>query len=128
MELLTVVLILGVLSVGLSGRFSSSSSFQTMATRDDIVAGLFYAQQIAMARDSASNNVQFVSTANSFDILEAGTSIGNGIYPVTLPSGFSLTAVTLNYDKLGRTSATTLTLSDGSSSATINVSETGYAE
>ena len=125
-ELIAVILILSVLTVGVATQFSNPSGFQALTTRDDIVAGLFYAQQIAQARGDI-NTVQFVSTGGTIDIREDGASIGNGIYPFTLPAGFNLTSTTLNYDKLGRTNATTLTLTDGESTATIQVSASGYA-
>ena len=126
-ELVAVILILSVITAVTTSQFSNSSQFQAMTTRDDIVAGLFYAQQIAQARASATNTVQFVSTGTSIDVREAGASINNGIYPLALPGGFTLTTATLSYDKLGQTTATTLTLTDGDSSATIAVSASGYA-
>ncbi|MCB1667848.1 MAG: type II secretion system protein [Porticoccaceae bacterium] len=125
-ELIAVILILSVLTAGVASQFSNTSQFQAMTTRDDIVAGLFYAQQIALARAATDNTVAFVSSGNSIDVLEDGTTV-NGIYPLTLPGGFTLTSATLNYDKLGRTTATALTLSDGSSSVVIQVSASGYA-
>jgi len=130
-ELIAVILILSVLTVGATSQFSSSSNFQALTTRDDIVAGLFYAQQIAQARASATNTVQFVSTGTQIDIREGNgatpPSIDNGIYPLSLPNGFTLTIDTLNYNKLGQTGATTLILTDGDSSATIQISASGYA-
>ena len=126
-ELVAVILILSVITAVTTSQFSNSSQFQAMTTRDDIVAGLFYAQQIAQARASATNTVQFVSTGTSIDVREAGASINNGIYPLALPGGFTLTNVTLGYSKLGQTTATTLTLTDGDSSATITISASGYA-
>lgn len=126
-ELITVILVIGILAIGVSSRFSSQSNFQVLTTRDDIVAGLFYAQQIALARSAASNSVEFISTGTTIDVQEAGVTIGNGLYPLALPSGVSLTPVTLSYNKLGQTAATNLTVTDGQASATIQVSASGYA-
>lgn len=126
-ELLAVLLLVTALAIGIGSRFSGPANFKALTARDDIVAGLFYAQQVALARQSATNSVQFVSDGVSIDVREAGVSIGNGIYPLALPSGFLLTAVTLDYDKLGRTSSVTLTLAGDGSGATINVAASGYA-
>ena len=125
-ELLAVIILIAALTVSISSRFQKNSSFQALATRDDIVAGLFYAQQIAMARDSAANPVQFVASGTTIDVREGGSSVG-GIYPLQLPAGFSVTAATLDYDKLGRTTAATLLLGDGDNSIQINVSGAGFA-
>ena len=126
LELVAVIVIVATLAAVVAGRFQSAKPFQTMAARDDIVAGLFYAQQIAMARGGGGNPVQFVSSGTAIDVRESGNSLG-GIYPLALPQGFTLTAITLNYDKLGRTAATSLTLSDGDNSAAIEVSGAGFA-
>jgi MSHA pilin protein MshC len=128
-ELVAVLVIIGILAVSVASKFSSSDVFQTQASRDDIVAALFFSQQVAMARGSSTNGVRFVSNGSSFTVQESGTDLinGNVQYPFSLPSGYSLTSATLNYDKLGRTSATNLTLSKGSTSAVIAVSGSGYA-
>ena len=86
------------------------------------------AQQKAMAD---GRSIRFVSTSSSFSITADGNPLllpqADGFYPRSLPSGITLTpATTLNYDRLGNTSATTFTLS-GAGSSFICVHDTGYA-
>ncbi len=126
-ELTTVMIIASIIFVYV-GSQSSGRGLELQATRDDVIGGLFYAQQIAMARESATNPIRFVSDgAGSIDVTENGVSIAGDVYPITLPTGHNLTAATLNYDKLGRTTATALTLSSTSGNVTITVESSGYA-
>ena len=126
-ELITVVLLLAIISAVAAFRIDTSSA-QVITTRDNIVAGLFYAQQVAIARGNSST-IRFVANGTSVTVEENGTTLDSANYPLTLPSGISLTPnATLVFDKLGRTTATSFTLSDGSgTSATITVEATGYA-
>ena len=123
-ELLTVMIIASIIFVFI-GDIGSQRGLELQATRDDIVAGLFRAQQVAMARQGASNTVQFISDGTSADVRENGASIDN--YPLPFPSGVSLTPTTLVYDKLGRTTAVTLALNGSGGSVTIKVESSGYA-
>ncbi|MDM3870892.1 type II secretion system protein [Porticoccus sp. W117] len=127
-ELAVVIVVLGIVAAVASARFSSTALAEVQATRDNIVAGLFYTQQIAIARGNSST-VQFVASGNSVSVEEDGATLDASNYPLTLPSGITLTpSTTLVFDKLGRTTATTFTLSDGfGTSATITVEATGYA-
>lgn len=125
-ELMTVVILVSIISVSVFSRLGSVESANLQASRDDIIAALFFAQQTAMAR----NNIQLVVTSNSVSVTENGTPIvvhSKG-YPLALASGVSATVATLTYDKLGRTSATTIGLSSTSGvSASIVVEASGYA-
>ena len=128
-ELIVIIVILSIIAVIASSRFSDTTVFQLQTTRDDIVAGLFYAQQTAIARDTATNPVQFIASSTSITVRENGGDLtATGIYPLTLPNGMALIPATLQYDKLGRTTATTLTLTDNSgANVDITVEATGYA-
>ncbi|MGS2723584.1 prepilin-type N-terminal cleavage/methylation domain-containing protein [Porticoccus sp. GXU_MW_L64] len=127
-ELVVIIIILGIVAVVASSRFSNVGAQQVLTTRDNIVAGLFYAQQVAIARGNSST-IAFVATGNNVTVQENGTTLDAANYPLTLPSGITLAPnATLVFDKLGRTTATIFTLSDGSGSgATITVEATGYA-
>lgn len=126
-ELLAILSILAVIAIAIVTKSPNPKSFSVLTARDDIVAGLFYAQQVAIAR-SDGGSIAFVSTTTSFDIQENGNSLtGGAAYPLTLPTGITMTPATLTYDKLGRTTATTLTISGDGQSVTINVSDSGYA-
>ena len=116
-------------------RITDTSVQQVQSGRDDVVAALFSAQQLAMVR---ANSIRLITSATQVDIrLDAN---GNGIflpseslqiagtqYPVSLPFGVTLDAATFDYDRLGRTSAASLTIAKGGASATITVSDSGYA-
>lgn len=123
-ELLTVIIIASILLVFI-GNNLGQRGLELQASRDDVVTALFQAQQIAMARQSSSNPVQFISSGSSVDIQENGASVEG--YPLPLPPGVSLSATTLEYDKLGRTSATVLSLNGSGSSTSITVETSGYA-
>ncbi len=129
-ELVTVILLIGILSAVVVSRFSNPAPFAVQQSRDDFVAALLYGQQIAMARDSATNPIRVVASANSVSITENGVPILHGAvqYPLAFANGVSLTPlVTLDFDKLGRTSATVFTLSASGSSATVTLDSSGYA-
>lgn len=132
-ELLTVMILLGIVSVSLFSRIGSSGTAAIQSGRDDIIAALFFAQQQAMMR----SNITLVFTSNSISVNESGTPIVGTPYPLVMPAGVTLTAnpnsipLNLAYDKLGRTSEATITLTgSGNSSgvtATIQVEASGYA-
>ncbi len=130
-ELIAILILVAILATVSTSRFANNNLFAVQAARDDIVAGLFFAQQAAIARDSNSSgpNITFVANTDAIDVQQNGRSLLNSVYPLSL-RGVTLnpTPLTLNYDKLGRTSATTLTItgSDGSN-ATITVEASGYA-
>jgi len=129
-ELIAVIVILSILAVVSASRFSEGSA-GVQASRDDVIAALFYAQQIAMARDSAINPIQLRTTSTSVSVTENGAPLLHaGVqYPQVLGSGVTLSATVtpLDFDKLGRTAASSFTLSKGGVSATVTVSDSGYA-
>jgi len=129
-ELILTITLLAVLGSVIAPRFYTFDGGLVQASRDDLVAALFYGQQIAMARDSATNPIRVVMTANSVSVTENGTPLLHGSvqYPLVLAAGVMLSpASTLNFDKLGQTTASVFTLSRSGVSATITVSDSGYA-
>ncbi len=129
-ELVTVLIILSALAFGVLSSFKGGEVSQVQASRDDFVAALLYGQQIAMARDSTTNPIRVEATANSVSITENGNPLLHGTvqYPLVFPNGITVspTAI-LNFDKLGRTQASVFTLSKSGASATVTVSDSGYA-
>lgn len=132
-ELIAVVILVSILAVNLSSRFNFDYA-DLQATRDDIVAGLFYAQQVAMARDGAvgaAGVTASFATPGELQILE------NGVILRSIPFSGDVSVVsssnTIAYDKLGRLEPSvapplpsppeTITL-DGV--VTITVETTGY--
>jgi len=128
-ELIAVIVILSIMSISVVSRFSGQSA-AVQASRDDVIAALFYGQQIAMARDSATNPIRVVATSNSVSVTENGMPLLHASvqYPLVFEGGVVLSpAATLNFDKLGRTTANAFTLSKSGVSATVTVSDSGYA-
>jgi MSHA pilin protein MshC len=129
LELVVVITLLGVMSVVLFSRIGSVGASRVQASRDDVIAALFFAQQLAMSRP----NVQVNVTASSIDVRQNGTSVklDSNFYPLTMPQGISLnsSAPTFSYDKLGRTSAGSIQVqsSDASYSAQVSLEASGYA-
>lgn len=126
-ELIALLVVVGVLSVTLVVRINNVGSSVVQTSRDDIIAALFFAQQTAMARD----NIQLSITATTINVTENGNPIRihSDAYPLTLPSGVSVTSTrpTYAYDKLGKTTPGGITVSRDDVSATITVEASGYA-
>lgn len=124
-ELICVIIIIGVMSITLLSRFSLSTAANIQASRDDLIAALFFAQQTAMAR----SNIQLVVTAGAVSVTESGVPIvvHRQGYPLSFPNGVTATPITFTYDKLGHTTGGTITLSKSGVSASVTVENTGYA-
>lgn len=126
-ELVSVLILVGVLSVTLSSRFTSSGAAKVQSARDDIIRALFFAQQTSMARPG----IVLLVTGGAVSVEENGTPIivDKYGYPLSFPSGITANVISFSYDKLGQTSAGTITVSEtaGSASATISVQASGYA-
>ena len=125
-ELISVVILISVISVTLFSRLGSISSTNIQASRDDLIAALFFAQQTAMAR----SGIQAVVTTNSVSVTESGIPliVHSKGYPLSFPSGITSTPATFVYDKLGRTTSATITLTgSGGASALVVVEASGYA-
>ncbi len=122
-ELIAIIVILGVIGITISSRMPDGDIAAVQSSRDDLVAALFLAQQTAMARD----NIQVAVSATSVNVTEDGNSLTSKGYPLNFGPGVQASAATFAYDKLGRTNAGSVVLTAGSTSATVNVSGSGYA-
>ena len=134
-ELVAVIVILGILSATVASRMMPSRIHQLQGARDIVIASLFNAQQKALAQ---KHTVQVITTATSVDIRvdsnnNGSFSVNESItyagtrYPLTIPSGVSLNSNTLTFDRLGRTPATSLTLSKSGGSVNLTITGMGYA-
>lgn len=130
-ELVTTIVILGILAFFAMPRLGVSDS-SLLTSRDAIIAAASHAQQIAMARDSATSAITLVVSANAIEVQESGNAaVSPGAdYPLTFPSGVNVTSGlgSLSYNKLGGTehgSALTISLNNGQASVTVE--ESGYA-
>ena len=128
-ELITVMILIGAVSVALISRIGSANTAAIQSSRDDLIAALFFAQQQAMMR----SNITFEITGNSISVHENGSHIPGTQYPLSMPAGVTLSPspLSLIYDKLGLTTKTQIVLTgSGNSSgvtATIQVEASGYA-
>ncbi len=129
LELVVVITLLGVMSVVLFSRINAVGASRVQASRDDVIAALFFAQQLAMSR----SNIQVSVSAGAIDVRENGVSVklDSSFYPLNMPTGISLTPTspTYSYDKLGRTSAGSIQVqtADGVYSASVTIEASGYA-
>lgn len=130
-ELIAVIIILGIVSVLVFGRFTNADTAAVQSGRDQVLNALFVAQQLAMVRDAGSDTIQVAITGDSADITENGNSLNrSGVqYPLALPEGVAVTGGTgvYTYDKLGRTTPAVIALSRGGTSASIRLEASGYA-
>ncbi|TVZ38430.1 MSHA pilin protein MshC [Alteromonadaceae bacterium 2753L.S.0a.02] len=124
MELVIVLVLVGILSVSVLGGRAPSKTMQLQSSRDQLVAAFYSAQQLAMAR---TGNVQ-LSTGTQIDIRLGGSSVkaGGVQYPISLPANVTLTSASFTFNRLGQTTANTLTLSKNGSSVTVDVESSGY--
>ena len=127
-ELITVIILVGIMAVVVYPRFSSPSIFQVNAARDDLISAIHFARLRAMSSEdgTAGNQVQLVVTANGFSTQQGTTTLnsGSGSYNAVTFSP----ATTLAFDKLGQTTATDFTVSGSGASASVTLVATGYAQ
>jgi len=123
------MIVLGILAVTVLPRLPRSSDVAARAARDDVLAALRYAQQLAMS--DATRQIRFVTSSTSFSLTADNVALplpeGSGVYPRPLPDGVTANpATTLTYNGLGETTATTFILS-ASDSWNACVEASGYA-
>lgn len=134
-ELVAIIILVGTVSVVVMSRFGSIGTSAVLASRDDLIAALFFAQQQAMMRASSTNTISLQITATNVLVTEKnGVAAPITIHSVNMPNGVTLSTPSISsftYDKLGRTSAETITLTgSGNSSgvsAKVKVEASGYA-
>jgi len=130
-ELVTVLLILGIISAIGIPRFFNQNAYQTRAAYDEVVGAVRYAQKLAVASGCPA---QVVLTANTYAIQQHKDGCTSGdyadistVHPVSTGnfSPVALTpAKTFTFDAMGRSSAG-VTIKVGGLSFTV-VAETGY--
>jgi len=128
-ELVVVLLLLGILSAYVVPRFTTRGDYDALAAQQDVKQALRYAQQLAMSR--TDNAVVFTTTANSLSITIDGVAAakpGSGVYPLTMPTGISLTAANVTFDRLGVPSASPTINITGAQALSVTIEgTTGYA-
>lgn len=135
LELIAVLALVGILATTVTTGLLPSASFQLQSSRDQVVTAFFSAQQRAMAQTNAVR--LSISGTNQIDIREdtdsdgsfadeSSSRLGGVQYPINLLANQSLTNANFDFDRLGRTGAANLTLSQSGSSVTIAVTSTGF--
>ena len=135
-ELIAVMVIIAVITVTATIRLMPSSLFELQAARDQLVTALFYAQQKALYSPLAvrvitlGRSVDVRVDADADGVFSAAESIQFGAvqYPLDFAGGVSVSSHTLNYSALGEVPAASLTLTRGSKTVAVTVSESGYAQ
>lgn len=135
-ELITVIVIMGILAAAVLPRFFDRNTFDTRGFYDQTISTLRYAQKTAIAQRRlvcvtfpTTSSIQ-LRIASSFGLAACDTDLSNPgggtSYVVNAPSGVTLSgAAAFNFDALGR--ATTAVAPISVASYTINVDqETGY--
>ena len=146
-ELVTVIVIMGILAAIASPRFFTSSPFQAAGFAGEVAAGLRHAQSLAMA-SGCDTRAELTSSSFFIQRWTGGASCndhggtlsivqkpGGGSYSSAVPNGLAISGGAVFFDVLGRpynastgallTSALTFTIADRS--VTLNA-ETGLVQ
>ncbi len=129
-ELVAVIVIVGVLVITGSTRYSSDG-IQLIRAKSDVMAALRHARQIALARARNDTQIVVIASSDSIDVQESAASIrfSDAEYPIRFPSSITLTQGRgrFVFDRLGNTRPDTIQLTDGSTTEQITVAGSGYA-
>jgi MSHA pilin protein MshC len=141
-ELISVIVLLGVLGVVAFGRFTEQNLFVARGFFDDTVTAVRFAQKFAI---SSGCDVRVITTANSYQLRQSTTCTAdnfsnpvanpanrsNNYQNLDIPAGFALTAGNITFDARGRREGATsdFSLSDGSTTYSFRVhAGTGLVE
>ena len=141
-ELITVVILLGILGVVAVGRFTDSNQIAARGFFDDTVSAVRFAQKFAI---SSGCDVRVITTASSYELRQSSTCVANDFTApvanpanrndnyqnVNIPTGFSLTVGSITFNARGRREGATsdFNLSDGSTTYSFRVhASTGLVE
>lgn len=140
-ELVSVMLLLGILAVIALPRFTDSTDFSTYTAQDQIIAGARMAQQYAMYDRSSGACYGLIITVNTLAVKQWLGGVEADIGPseewrsgITIDSGVPISSATVYFDGLGNvinitdpavncigSQKTTLTTITIGSPATLNV-------
>ncbi len=141
-ELITVILLLGILGVVALGRLGNQDAFAARGFFDDTVTAVRFAQKLAI---SSGCDVRVITTATSYTLRQSSTCVaddftspvvnpanrGNTYQNIDIPTGFSLTTGNITFDARGRREGATsdFTVSDGTTTYSFRVhGSTGLVE
>ena len=135
-ELITVIVIMGILAAIAAPRFFERSSFDERGFYDQTISTLRYAQKAAISQHRLvcvtfpSSSQIVLRTASAFGAAVCDTNLqgpsGTLPYTVNAPSGVFLSnQAAFNFDALGRATTTVAQITVGSYNINID-QETGY--
>ena len=124
MELITVLVIVGIVAVAAVPRFFDNDVFQARGTADQVVAALRYGQKVAIAQH---RNVSVIISAAASS--NCGAALASGNVNCVISNAVAVSPalpVTVTFDALGRrVPNTAVSITVGT--MTINIeAETGY--
>lgn len=126
-ELITVIVILGLLSVTVLPRFLQTDSFQSRTVQDKLISAARQAQQLAMSK-AVSANVQLITDNSSKRIRISYSEGGPQTIDTDIPSATSITNQTLTYNKRGDLSGgSAVNISINGGERTVRIESSGYA-
>lgn len=134
-ELITVLIIIGILAATSVSVFTPSRTLQLQSSRDQIVTAVQTAQQRAMSRQRA---VRVVFSSNQVDVQDDvdgdglftpanSVTMGGVVYPISLPPNQTLGAATFVFNRLGETTGADIALTQSAASVSISITDAGYA-
>ncbi len=142
LELLTVIILLGILGVVALGRFGQTDAFAARGFYYDTLAAVRFAQKLAV---SSGCDVRVILTAGSYELRQSSSCTaddfvnpvqnpadrGRNYLNTDMPAGFSLSpgTITFNAEGFSENATADFTLSGGSLSYSFRVYQsTGLVE
>ena len=99
-EMVTVIVILGLLAVVMIPRFLSPSDFESRTTSDTLISALRQAQQLAMSKAPAAN-VSITTDNSNKRIRITYTEGGTQTIDVSIAANITITTTTIAFAKSG---------------------------
>jgi MSHA pilin protein MshC len=125
-ELVTVIIILGIIAATALPRFVQNDPFELRTAQDRIISASRQARQLAMTK-GATANVRLQLDNGNKRIRITYNEAGLQTIDLSLPTGLTYNNATINYNAIGDASpATTFSIS-GQSTRTVCIEATGYA-
>jgi len=126
-ELITVILILGFISVAVLPRFLQSSSFESRSVQDQVISAARQAQQLAMSK-AVNANVQLITDNSNHRIRISYSEGGTQTLDTDIPGATSITNTTVRYNKRGDlVGSSVIDININSGEHTVRIEKSGYA-
>ena len=126
-ELITVILILGFVSVAVLPRFLQSTPFESRSVQDQLISAARQAQQLAMSK-AVGANVQLITDNSNHRIRISYSEGGTQTIDTAIPGAVSIGNQTLGYNKRGDlASGSAVDISINSGERNVRIEASGYA-